>query len=145
MKILLLLLTTGYSFCQVGIGTTSPTSSLDVNGDLRVRNFTKGTVESMQNGTTYSTPYRVIGLAVIMKNGAISKGFGLSCVRLNNNLYRLTFVTAEIDNDYIIMLSSRGRNTYYDNTNINSFDVVIDGNSNTPVNFDFNVTVYRIE
>ena len=36
-SILFALLTTTLSFSQVGIGTSSPTASLDINGDLRLR------------------------------------------------------------------------------------------------------------
>lgn len=35
----LLLLTTGLSFAQVGVNTTDPTTTLDVNGTLRIRNL----------------------------------------------------------------------------------------------------------
>lgn len=47
LKILLISLISFSAFSQVGIGTTNPTASLDVNGDLRVRTITHETIESV--------------------------------------------------------------------------------------------------
>lgn len=143
--IITLLLISSIGFSQVGINTTTPTKMLDVNGELRVRSLTKGTTESTALGETYTAPYRILGMAVILKNGSVSKSFGLTATRINNNLYRVAFNTNEADNDYMVLISGRSRNLSYDNTTTNSFDIIIDGNSSTGSNFDFNVVVYRIE
>jgi len=47
LRILLPLLISVSAFSQVGVGTTSPTASLDVNGDLRVRTINHETIESV--------------------------------------------------------------------------------------------------
>jgi len=46
LKVLFISLLSFSAFAQVGIGTTNPTASLDVNGDLRVRSMSQEFVES---------------------------------------------------------------------------------------------------
>lgn len=143
-KLILLLLFPIMTFCQVGIGTTNPTNTLDVNGTTRVRSLTNGTVESDPTGVLVSVPYRTVCMGVVDNAGTLLKGFGATTSKINNTTYRITFSTAQVDNDYIILLCGKLRHLSYDNTTLTTFDVIIDQNPNSVTNFDFNFVVYKL-
>jgi hypothetical protein len=133
-----------FAMCQVGISTINPTNTLDVNGTTRVRSLTLGTVESNSNGVLTTAPYTASCMGVVNNAGTLLKGFGATTTKINNTTYRITFLTPQIDNDYIIMVNGKRRSLSYDNPTVNSFDVIIDTNPAGVTNFDFNFVVYKL-
>lgn len=146
MKTLILtLLFSISSLSQVGIATTSPTETLDINGSTRVRNLSDGTVQSSPTGVLTVAPYKVVAMGVVNINGNLLRGFGVnSVIRLNNTTYRINFSTTLTNNDYVINFSSRQRQLSYDNVTTSGFDIIISSNPNSISNFDFNFTVFSI-
>jgi len=144
MKKLILLLFPILSLAQVGISTTTPTHDLDVNGSTRVRTLTNGTTESDANGVLATAPYKSIAMGVVDNAGTLLKGFGATTTKINATTYRVTFITPQIDNDYIILLCGKRRHLSYDNAGLNSFDIIIDSNPASVPNFDFNFVVYKL-
>ena len=133
-----------FAMCQVGINTTNPTNTLDVNGTTRVRSLTLGTVETTSTGVQYTAPYTAVCMGVVNNAGTLLKGFGATTTKINNTTYRITFLTPQIDNDYVIMVNGKRRSLSYDNPTLNSFDVIIDTNPAGVTNFDFNFVVYKL-
>lgn len=144
MKKLLFLLFPILATAQVGIGTVTPTNTLDVNGSLRVRNLTTGTVQSQPNGVQYIATYTAVCMGVVDNAGTLLKGFGATTSKINAATYRITFIVPQIDNDYIILLNGKLRHLSYNNPTLNTFDVIIDSNPSGVSNFDFNFVVYKI-
>ena len=144
MKKLIILLFPIFSLGQVGIATTTPTNTLDVNGDARVRSLTFGTVESSTNGVLTTSPYQTSAMGVVDNTGTLLKGFGATTNKINNTTYRITFIVPQIDNNYIILLCGKQRHLSYNNATVNSFDVIIDSNPNSVANFDFNFVVNKL-
>lgn len=143
-KLLIFLLFPIIAYCQVGINTTNPTETLHVEGSLRVTDLTKGTVESTVAGVQYSVPYTTVTMGVVNDLGALLKGFGATTSKINGTTYRVTFLTPQTDNDYVILLCGKQRHLSYTNTTLNSFDVILDQNANGVTNFDFNFVVYKL-
>lgn len=142
MKKLILLLSLPI-YSQVGIGTTAPTETLDVNGTARVRNLTNGTVQSSSTGVLSVAPYKAVAMAVCDVTGGIYKSFGVvSVVRLSTTTYRVTFTTALPNNDYVVNFSAKQRLLSYDNVTVNGFDIIVNTNPNTVPSFDFNFAVF---
>lgn len=145
MKTLLLLLLSIPIYSQIGIGTTAPTQTLDVNGITRVRSLTDGTLQSNSQGVISQAPYKSIAMAVADINGNIFKSFGIASItRINTTTYRVLFSLPQPNNNYIINFSARQRLLSYDNTTINGFDIIVNSNPNQVTNFDFNFTVFTI-
>lgn len=144
-KLLFILLVPIMAYSQVGIATTNPTNTLDVNGTGRFRTLTDGTVESSTNGVLSSVPYKTVAMGVVDNTGALLKGFGASITKLNNTTYRITFSIAQVDNDYVILLCGKQRHLSYNNTLLTSFEVIIDSNPSGVTNFDFNFVVYKLQ
>lgn len=142
LKIIIALFTCIISFSQVGVNTTSPTNTLDVNGGVRVRNLQEGTVESQYNGDLIFAPYKVYAFVVIEKSGAILKQYGVSSVNnLGNGKYRINFSSPMADNDYIILGMGKNRNLTYDAVSPNYVEITV---SSTSGIFDFNVIIFDI-
>jgi len=144
MKKLIILLFPLIGFSQVGINTTTPSNTLDVNGTARVRSLTTGTVESNINGVLTTAPYQSICMGVVDNTGTLLKGFGTTTIKINNTTYRITFIVPQIDNNYVILLCGKLRHLSYTNATLNSFDVIIDSNPASVPNFDFNFVVYKL-
>ena len=144
MKKLIIILFPIFTFSQVGIATTNPTNTLDVNGDARVRSLTFGTVESNTNGVLSIAPYQTSAMGDVDNIGTLLKGFGATTTKINNTTYRITFIVPQIDNNYIILLCGKQRHLSYNNATVNSFDVIIDQNPNSVTNFDFNFVVNKL-
>jgi hypothetical protein len=144
MKKLIFLLFPIFAMSQVGINTTTPSNTLDVNGTARVRSLTLGTVETTATGVQYTAPYTAVCMGVVNNAGTLLKGFGATTAKINNTTYRITFLTPQIDNDYVIMVNGKRRSLSYDNPTVNSFDVIIDTNPAGVTNFDFNFVVYKL-
>lgn len=132
------------TFSQVGINTTTPTSTLHVAGDLRVESQTLGTVESTTLGVQYVAPYTVSCMGVVDVTGALLKGFGATTSKINNTTFRVTFTVPQPDTDYVILLCGKRRHLSYDNVGLNSFDIIIDNNPAGVPTFDFNFVVYKL-
>jgi len=143
MKLLFLLFPV-FALAQVGINTTTPTSMLDVDGSVRVRNLTTGTVISNAVGELSISPYTTVAMGVVNNAGALLKGFGATINKINATTYRITFIVPQIDNDYIILLNGKLRHLSYSNPTLTTFDVIIDSNPSSVSNFDFNFVVYKI-
>lgn len=144
MKKLIIILFPIFTFSQVGIATTNPTNTLDVNGNARVRSLTFGTVESNTNGVLSIAPYQTSAMGVVDNIGTLLKGFGATTTKINNTTYRITFIVPQIDNNYIILLCGKQRHLSYNNATVNSFDVIIDQNPNSVANFDFNFVINKL-
>lgn len=127
------------SCAQVGINTTTPTNDFDVNGGVRVRNLTEGTVQAEPNGDLISIPYKVYAFVVIDKAGTILKQYGISSVvNLGAGKYRCFFTTPMPDNDYTILGMGKNRNLSYDTLTNTYFEINVSSNSGQ---FDFNVMI----
>jgi hypothetical protein len=133
-----------FAMSQVGINTTNPSNTLDVNGTTRVRSLTNGTTETNSNGVLITALYQSICMGVVDNSGTLLKGFGATTTKINNTTYRITFLTPQIDNDYVILLNGKRRHLSYDNATLNSFDVIIDSNPAGVANFDFNFVVFKL-
>lgn len=133
-----------FAMSQVGINTTNPTNTLDVNGTTRVRSLTLGTVESTSTGVQYTIPYTTSCMGVVDNAGNLLKGFGATTSKINNTTYRVTFIVPQIDNDYVILLCGKLKHLSYNNATVNSFDVIIDSNPAGVANFDFNFVVNKL-
>lgn len=143
--IIITLLLSISTYSQVGIATTIPTETLDVNGSARVRNLTDGTIQTNSTGVLSIMPYKASAMAVVSLNGSILRGFGVASVtRLNNTTYRVNFVNALPNNDYVINFSAKQRQLSYDNVTVNGFDVIVSQNPNQITDFDFNFSVFSI-
>ncbi len=129
---------------QVGINTTNPTNTIDVNGTARVRSLSNGATESDANGVLTTAPYKSVCMGVVDNAGNLLKGFGATTTKINNTTFRVTFLIPQIDNDYIIMVNGKRRNLFYDNVTVTGFDVIIETNPASVPNFDFNFVVYKI-
>lgn len=129
---------------QVGINTTTPSNTLDVNGTTRVRSLTSGTTESDANGVLATAPYKSIAMGVVDNSGTLLKGFGSTTSKINATTFRVTFNTPQSDNNYIILLCGKRRHLSYDSAGLNSFDIIIDSNPGSVPNFDFNFVVYKL-
>ncbi len=103
-----------------------------------------GTTESDANGVLATAPYKSVAFGVVDNAGTLLKGFGATTTKINNTTYRITFLTPQIDTDYIILLCGKRRHLSYDNVTLNSFDVIIDSNPASVPNFDFNFVVYKL-
>lgn len=132
----LLILT--FIFClairaQVGINTTSPTTDLDVNGNVRIRNLTNGTIVSDDIGNLAVVPFRVIAAGKVLSTGTPTKIIGSSVSRISKGNYRVTFATPLQDSNYIIMLTikdcggSCNGNGSYDDPGIGYYDQGVGG------------------
>ena len=150
-KLILTLLFSIPTFSQVGIGTTNPTETLDVNGTLKVSDLTDPnnkavfTVQADIDGKLSRAPYKAVAMAVVGLNANIYKSFGVAnVVRVNTTTYRVTFTTALPNNDYVINFSAKQRLLSYDNVTVNGFDIIVNTNPNPIANFDFNFAVFLI-
>ena len=90
---------------QVGINTDSPTNSLDINGDLRVRSLTKGTVVSNDSGIVSVSPFQVVAAGKVNKDGTVAKISGAVVTKAAKGEYTVTFSTALSSANYVITLS----------------------------------------
>ena len=141
LKLIFALLAAAISYSQVGVNTTSPTNTLDVNGGTRIRTLTEGTVESDAIGNVFTVPYKVYAFATIDKPGTILKQYNISSVVKTNNKYRITFSVPMVDNDYIILGMAKNRNITYDAVSTFYFEVTVDNTNN---HFDFNILIIDI-
>lgn len=142
IKIIIALLIASISYSQVGIETTNPTNTLDVNGGVRVRNLQEGTVQSESNGDLFFAPYKVYAFVVVDKPGTILKQYGVSSVQnLGSGKYRINFTSPMADNDYIILAMGKNRNVTYDTVTQNSVEVTVSSTSN---HYDFNLIIIDI-
>ena len=138
-KLIIALFICAVSCAQVGINTTTPTNDFDVNGGLRVRNLTEGTVQSESNGDLISVPFKIHAFVVIDKAGNVLKQYGVSSVvNLGGGKYRGYFTTPMADNDYTILAMGKNRNVSYDTLTPTYFEINV---SSTNGQFDFNVMV----
>lgn len=150
-----------FAISQVGVNTTSPTATLDVNGTARVRSFTQqGTVQSDASGNLSVNPVKVVALGKVAGTGSALKILGATVTRLSLGNYRVTFSTPRPDANYIIMLAQlepTGPNgnddvsISYFNQTLNSFDVLEGNNDNggtsreaSPIDLEFSFVVYDI-
>jgi hypothetical protein len=139
IKIIVALFVCAISCAQVGINTTSPTNDFDVNGGVRVRSLTEGTVQSEPNGDLVSVPFKIHAFVVIEKSGNVIKQYGVSSVvNLGGGKYRCFFTNPMTDNDYTILGMGKNRNLSYDTLTPTYFEITV---SSTSGSFDFNVMI----
>lgn len=91
---------------QVGIGTTAPTTELDVNGNLRVRNLGSGTLVSDASGNITVAGPKIAAAGKVSGTGVAINIFGATVVRANEGDYNVTFTSAKTNANYIIMLAN---------------------------------------
>lgn len=130
---------------DIGINTANPTSTLDVNGDLRVRNLTAGQVSAQTNGLLFIStfPY-VVSVGKVNSVGTAVNVFGATTSRVSVGRFRITFDTAMPDNDYIIQLTlPNGTNNtiHYGNQQTGRFDVYIYDDTGALLDSDFSYNV----
>lgn len=149
-------------FGQVGINTTSPSTTLDVNGDVRIRSLNGGTMVSDEMGNLTSVPFKVMAAGKVHPNGTIYKATGATVSRLDRGHYRVNFSSAMSDSNYIVMLSIKdcggncnGNASYddpgisYYNQNVSGFNINIGDSDNgnvgkVDVDLEFMFIVYAI-
>lgn len=152
LQLFLMLLITLTGFSQVGIGTTNPTNTLDVNGGARVRNLSEGTVQSDTQGNLNVSPYKVYAFVVVSvtnnnNNGnnsipTILKQYGVSSVTYQGGgKFRIVFTNPMVDNDYIILSMGKNRTLSYDGVSTGYVDVTVSSNNGS---YDFNVMIIDI-
>ncbi|ASD51656.1 hypothetical protein [Flavobacterium phage FCV-1] len=61
------------TYSQVGIATTTPTETLDVNGTARVRNLTDGTIQTNSTGVLSIMPNMNSVFDESVENGEVKK------------------------------------------------------------------------
>jgi len=146
---------------QVGINTTSPTATLDVNGNARIRSFTQqGTVLTDASGNLNVTPVRLIATGKVAANGTALRISGATVTKVAGGRYLITFTTPRPDANYIILLTASNLEGDVSNddpdlgyrlvTNSN-FEVLIGNNDNggtsreaAPLDLEFSFVVYDI-
>lgn len=139
LKLIFLLLSIP-AFSQVGIGTTNPTTTLDVNGSLRVRDLTTGTVETNNQGDLKALPYTLLCYGLFKDNGDQIKAYNCTVRRLNQSTIRVTFATPVVDTSYIINLTGEMRLLSYNLKTTNFFDIILYRNYDNSVH---NFLVYK--
>lgn len=150
-----------FAISQVGVNTTSPTATLDVNGTARVRSFTQqGIIETDVSGNLSVNPVKVVALGKVNGAGTALKIMGATTTRLSKGNYRVTFSAPRPDANYIIMLTqleapgdlnNDDLSISYFNQTANSFSVLVGNNDNgvnsresTPEDLEFSFVVYDI-
>lgn len=150
-----------FAISQVGVNTTSPTATLDVNGTARVRSFTQqGTVETDASGNLSVNPVKVVALGKVADTGIALKISGATVTRLSLGNYRVTFSAPRPDDNYIIMLAQLETpgdignddvSISYFNQTVNGFDVLVGNNDNggtsreaSTIDLEFSFVVYDI-
>lgn len=149
-------------FGQVGINTTSPSTTLDVNGNLRVRSLSGGTMVSDTMGNLATVPFKVVAAGKIHPNGTPIKITGATITRLNRGDYNVSFSSALPDSHYIVMMSIKDcggncdGNNNYDDPGISYYDQTASGfrinigdsdngnSAKTDVDLEFMFIVYAI-
>ena len=113
---------------NVGIGTDSPSSKLDVIGDI--------TATSINQKDTDFIP---IAAGTIDSSGTALKIKGATAARTSTGLYTITFDSPQTDANYVITATilddgSRNDKLYYINKTVTSFQIetASDDNSTTP-------------
>lgn len=95
---------------NVGIGAPNPTTELDVNGNVRVRDLIAGAVYSDANGNLTNTPTalgpQIVAAGLVAADGTEIKVTGASVLRLNKGDYEITFDTARPTANYMINLTN---------------------------------------
>ncbi|MBW2937798.1 hypothetical protein KXJ69_06740 [Aureisphaera sp. CAU 1614] len=141
---------------NVGIGTTTPSQLLDVNGNARVRGLQAGAVYSDTNGNLSNTPTGPVTFAAgkINANGTSPKITGATVSNISTGVYQITFDSARSTSHYLIQVSASDCSScgtddsigiYYSNQTNNGFRVIIGSNDNgstakVPVNLEFMFT-----
>lgn len=141
MKTPLLLLLSISIYSQIGIGTTTPTETLDINGTLRVRNLTTGTTETTSTGIAITAPYTFVCAGIIKDNGDPIKMVNCTVRRINTLTVKITFNTPQSDNNYLILATGEMRLLYYRDKRVNSFELMLAENYDNSVH---NFIVYKI-
>lgn len=144
MKKLLFLLFPILSIAQVGINTTNPTNTLDVNGTARVRSLTNGTTETNSNGEFLTVPYKAVCMGIVDANGNLIKGFGATVSPLTITKFRITFNTPQSDENYVVSVNGKLIKCSYNNTLNTSFDVILDNNPAGVPDFHFSFIVFKL-
>ncbi len=91
---------------NVGIGTNEPSQRLDVNGNLRVRNLTKGAVVSDANGNLSIGP-TIVAAGKVNATGTAAKINGANVSKTSAGVYNVTFTTPRTNANYVIQLTVR--------------------------------------
>ncbi|MEZ4853954.1 hypothetical protein [Flavobacterium sp.] len=144
---IVVLLVINFVNAQVGINTTSPTEALDVDGNLRIRNLTKGTVVADVDGVVAISPIQVVAAGKVEASNSPSySASGATVSRNGKGDYTITFDNELASANYVIVLTVMNCNgrcpgranadkydapsaTYYNQTT-SSFDVLIGDSDN---------------
>lgn len=140
-KLILSLLFTIPTFSQVGIGTTTPTETLDVNGSLRVRDLYIGTAETNQFGAFSAAPYTLVCYGIFKENGDEIRAYNCIVRRLNQTTIRVEFMNQLPDTNYIINLTGEMRLLYYNLKTRNFFDIILHRNDDNSIH---NFIVFKV-
>lgn len=157
----LFLFITQFILAQVGVNTTSPTATLDVNGTARVRSFTQqGSVQTDASGNLSVLPVKVVSLGKVAADGTPLKIFGATVNRVARGRYQITFNTPQPDTNYIIQLTASNLEGDLGNDDpdlgyrlvtTSSFEVLIGNNDNGSISresdaldLEFSFVVYDI-
>lgn len=151
-----------FGFSQIGVNTTAPTEALDVDGNLRVRNLSEGTVVSDADGVVHISPIRVVATGkVVAGTTPTFTGTGATVTRNAKGEYTITLDEAMSSADYTIILTVKSCNgrcpgtganydapsaTYYNQT-ASSFDVMLGDSDNgsskaVAIDIEFMFVVY---
>tara|TARA_A100000171_G_scaffold53118_1_gene77136 strand:- start:11216 stop:12391 length:1176 start_codon:yes stop_codon:yes gene_type:complete len=89
---------------NVGIGTDEPSERMDINGNLRVRNLSEGTVVSDSNGNLKIGP-SVVAAGKVSAAGVASKITGATITKGTAGVYNVAFTAPRSSANYIIQLT----------------------------------------
>jgi hypothetical protein len=141
---------------NVGIGTTSPTNTLTVNGTVGGTIIaTQAEAEAGTSSTKLMTPQRVKQAidalatvnATINANGTIARADGIASVsRTAAGSYTHTFTTARADANYALVGSPKTatavpRTMTFNNVTTSGFSVLIRDGSNVGTDTDHSIVV----
>jgi hypothetical protein len=115
---------------NVGIGTATPAAKLDVAGDVKATNTPKAWVN-------------FDGTGAIGTNQAIRSSYNVASVyKGNTGSYRITFTTAQTDNNYCVTgATAPAYAAYWTNLVIHTAAPTNGGNESAPTNAYFDVCV----
>lgn len=124
---------------NVGIGTNAPSERLDVNGNLRVRNLTKGAVVSDVNGNLSIGP-TTVAAGKVRAVGTAAKITGATVSKTATGVYSVVFSSPRPSANYIIQLTVKrcascaatddSFTAYYTSQTVNGFTVNTGYNDN---------------
>lgn len=136
------LLISSIAFSQVGVGTTTPTATLDVNGTFRVRSQFKGTPQTDFEGNQTTYPARYFSQGLFRKDASVINTNNVSTItRIAANRYNVVFYNTRLNTIYSVFCNADGRYCQISNRTANGFDITV---SSTTGNYEIYFIVIEL-